>query len=161
MLCIIESQPHTLGGLAEDKTRTSTPALRHAWNHHGHARNTIRYMAGGWSAGLQSWGSVSRSPSPPKPKAGPGQTGIMASGKASPSRTVSLFIPPLTPTFPDGGLRHNLTGTPFSRWPSSSIVFYLVVFRVQSYARAYRPCNSMTDANDPTLCSISNFVLPA
>ncbi|KAL6827610.1 hypothetical protein V8C40DRAFT_242367 [Trichoderma camerunense] len=87
------------GGLTERDTHEhSTPALRHAWNHHGHARNTIRYIhGGGWSAGLQSWGSVSHQP--PKPKAGPGQTGIMASGKRERERPLARTVsfPPLTP----------------------------------------------------------------
>ncbi|KAL7956529.1 hypothetical protein V8C34DRAFT_212682 [Trichoderma compactum] len=82
----------------------------------------------GWSAGLQSWG-VSQ----------PVTVTTKAQSRARPNRHhgqrqresqpgLFSFIAPLTPTFPDGGLRHNLTGTPFPRWPCSSIVFYLVVF---------------------------------
>lgn len=117
------------GWQSRDTHEHSTPALRHAWNHHGHARNTIRLHGGGcWSAGLQSWGSVSHQP--PKPKAGPGQTGIMASGKRG------LFHSLLSlPHFPDGGLRHNLTGTPFSRLALIYLLSFSAcgLFGVQAY----------------------------
>ncbi|KAL7951733.1 hypothetical protein V8C42DRAFT_305039 [Trichoderma barbatum] len=124
-------------------TRTSTPALRHAWNHHGHARNTIRYMA---EVGLLAPELGVSQSSPPKPKDRPGQNGIMASVQAG-----LLLMPPSNPHFPVGR-RHKLTGTP------SSVVTLFFRFSLDFWSLGAWACNSMTDANDPTLCSISNFV---
>lgn len=76
-------------------------------------------------------------------------------------RTVSF--PPLTPPLSGWWAKaqsHRHTLFPFGL-DLSSIVFCLWSFRSPGIPRAYGGCNSMTDANDPTLCSISNFVLPA
>lgn len=149
------------GWQSRDTHEHSTPALRHAWNHHGHARNTIRLHGGGcWSAGLQSWGSSQPAINHQSPK--PGQA-KPASWPAAKERVRTVSFPPLTPPLSGWWAKaqsHRHTLFPFGL-DLSSIVFLLGLFGVQAYARAYGGCNSMTDANDPTLCSISNFVLPA
>ncbi|QYS95823.1 hypothetical protein H0G86_003096 [Trichoderma simmonsii] len=122
-LCIVESPSRTAGGggggLAEQRHAraqhaSATACMESSWQRTKYDPITWRRLLVCWAPEL---GVKSASHQPPKPKAGPGQTGIMASGKRG------LFHSLLSlPHFLDGGLRHNLTGTPFSRWPYSSIV---------------------------------------
>lgn len=141
-LCIVESPSRTAergegGWQSRDTHEHSTPALRHAWNHHGHARNTIRLHGGGcWSAGLQSWGSVSqlsttKAQSRARPNRHHGQRQKKESG---------LFHSlPLTPPLSGWWAKaqsHRHTLFPFGL-DLSSIVFCLWSFRSPGIPRAY------------------------